>query len=179
MRATPVSVYGASKLAGDHAVLAAGQEHWVVRVSWVFGPDRPSFVDQIVVRALREDRVDAVADKWATPTYTLDAAVLLRPFLRGISEGGILHLSNAGACTWQEYGQWALDVAVEAGLPLRATTVGALAMGDLKAFVAKRPPYTVMDTTKLARIGGVPPRPWKSAVREYIRTQIEAGVFSA
>jgi dTDP-4-dehydrorhamnose reductase len=175
--ARPLSVYGASKLAGDEAVLAAGPQHWVVRVSWVFGPDRASFVDQIVARALREERVEAVADKWATPTYTLDAATLLEPFLERVPGGGLLHLSNAGACSWQEYGQWALDCAVEAGLPLKAREVGALAMADLKAFVAKRPPYTVMDTGKLERLGGLRPRPWKEAVQEYVRRQVALGAW--
>jgi dTDP-4-dehydrorhamnose reductase len=175
--ARPLSVYGASKLAGDEAVVRASEHHWVVRVSWVFGPDRPSFVDQIITRAAQEERVEAVADKWATPTYTLDAAVWLRPFLREVSGGGLLHLSNAGACTWQEYGQWALDCAAEAGLELKARRVGPLAMGDLKAFVAKRPRYTVMDTTKLARLGGMAPRSWKEAVREYVAAQVGAGVW--
>lgn len=177
--ARPLSVYGASKLAGDEAVLEAGAQHWVVRVSWVFGPDRASFLDQIVARALREERVEAVADKWATPTYTVEAALLLEPFLGRVKGGGLLHLSNSGACTWQEYGQWALDCAASAGLPLKARQVSPLAMADLKAFVAKRPPYTVMDTGKLSRLGGKTPRPWQEAVQEYVLSQVAAGVWSA
>lgn len=177
--ASPISVYGESKLAGERAVLAMSPRNWSVRVSWVFGPDRASFVDQVVARALKEEVVEAVADKWATPTYTVDAARLLRPFLAGLNGGGVLHLSNGGVCSWQEYGQWALDCAVEAGLPLKARRVGALAMADLKAFVAKRPPFSAMNTSKLRGLTGQEVRGWKEAVREYVLGQAERGAWGA
>lgn len=177
--AVPISVYGASKLAGDEAVQAAGKRHWVVRVSWVFGPDRPSFVDQIISRALKEERLEAVGDKWATPTYTLDAADLLWPFVRKVEGGGVVHLSNAGVCSWQEYGQWAVDCAGEVGLPLKGRKVEALAMADLKAFVAKRPVFSAMETSKLAQLSGICPRSWQEAVRAHVIDQVARGVWSS
>ena len=69
--ATPISVYGESKLAGEKNVLAAQDRNLVVRVSWVFGPDRPSFIDAMIKGAQESERVDAVADKFSTPTYTV------------------------------------------------------------------------------------------------------------
>ena len=69
--AKPISQYGESKLRGETALLAASERHLAVRVSWVFGPDRASFVDQILQRALDHDRVEAIADKVSVPTYTL------------------------------------------------------------------------------------------------------------
>src|SRR5207247_4658947 len=59
--ANPISVYGESKLAGEKNVLAAQNGHLVVRVSWVFGPDRPSFIDGMIKRAQESEEVDAVA----------------------------------------------------------------------------------------------------------------------
>jgi dTDP-4-dehydrorhamnose reductase len=174
---SPLSVYGASKRVGEDAVLAAGSRHWVARVAWVFGPDRISFLDQIISRALTESRVDAVNDKWSSPTHTEEVAKLLWPFLRNVPGGGILHVANEGICTWQEYGQWALDCALAAGLPLKATTVGGVPMAAIKAFVAKRPVYTPLDTTKLTQIGRLAPRPWKEAVEAYVRSQTAAGVW--
>lgn len=168
--ALPISVYGASKLAGERFLHAVSAQHLAVRVSWVFGPDRPSFVDQILQRALDHDAVAAIADKVAVPTYTLDASRLLRPFLDRVQTGGVLHLCNAGACTWQEYGQYALDVAAEAGVPLRARIVAPQQMADLTAFVAKRPPHTAMSTARLRELTGLQPRPWQEAVGEYVRT---------
>jgi len=167
--AVPISAYGASKLAGEQLLHSVSAQHLAVRVSWVFGPDRPSFVDQILQRALDADAVAAIADKVAVPTYTLDAARLLRPFLDRVPAGGVVHLCNGGACTWQEYGQYALDVAAEAGVPLRARTVAPQAMADLKAFIAKRPPRTAMDTGRLTALTGLIPRPWREAVGEYVR----------
>ena len=132
----PLGVYAASKLAGERALAEVSPEHLSVRVSWVFGPDRPSFVDQILKRAQETDDLSAIADKWAVPTYTLEAAQLLRPFLDRLKAGGVLHLCNDGGCTWQEYGQYALDCAAELGVGLQGQTVAPLAMKDLKAFVA-------------------------------------------
>ena len=166
--AEPISVYGHSKRDGEKLLLAISEKNLVVRVSWVFGPDRPSFIDGILKRALTEEHVDAIGDKIAVPTYTLDAANLLRPFLTD-EIGGLLHLCNDGACTWQEYGQHAIDCAVAAGVPLKGRKVAPLKMADLKAFIARRPIYTAMGTTKLARIAGTKPRSWQDAVEEYVR----------
>lgn len=168
--ARPISVYGASKLAGEVCLHAVSAQHLAVRVSWVFGPDRVSFVDQILQRALEHDAVAAIADKVAVPTYTIDAAQLLRPFLADIPADGVLHLCNEGSCTWQEYGQFALDVAAESGVPLRARTVNPQRMADLKAFIAKRPPHTALSTARLTALSGHSPRPWQDAVGEYVRT---------
>ena len=167
--AEPISVYGASKRAGETNLLAVSDHHLVVRVAWVFGPDRPSFIDGILKRALAEERVDAIGDKIAVPTYTLDAARLLRPFLDDVNACGVLHLCNSGECTWQQYGQHAIDCAVAAGVPLKARKVEPLKMADLKAFIAKRPVYTAMATTKLAQLTGLPVRSWQEAVEEYVR----------
>src|SRR3954471_20639035 len=105
--AKPISVYGESKREGERRALAANARSLIVRVSWVFGPDRPSFVDWAIGQARERVEVSAIADKWATPTYTLDLATLLKPFV-GLGVGdpgynGILHLANSGECSWQKY----------------------------------------------------------------------------
>ncbi len=169
--AHPLGIYAASKLAGENALLEKYPQHLSARVSWVFGPDRPSFVDQILKRATETDALGAIADKIAVPTYTLDIAVWLRPFLRDIREGGLLHLCNVGECTWQQYGQFALDCAAAAGVALKGHTVAAQKMSDITAFIAKRPVYTVMATEKLTRLTGLKPRSWQDAVEDYVRTR--------
>ena len=79
-QANPISAYGESKLAGEKNVLAAEDRHLVVRVSWVFGPDRPSFIDAMIKRAQEDEKIDAIADKFSTPTYTHDIAEMLAAF---------------------------------------------------------------------------------------------------
>ena len=132
-------------------------------------PDRPSFVDAIFKRARTEENVAAVADKFSTPTYTHDIAELLRPFFERETAAGVLHLANRGACSWQEYAQWALDCCHRSGFPMRATTVGALSLAEMKSFVARRPVYTVFATEKYERLTGRAPRDWHDAVAEYVR----------
>lgn len=168
----PLGIYAASKLAGEEALLATSPEHLAARVSWVFGPDRPSFVDQILKRAAETEDLSAIADKWAVPSYTLDLAEFLRPFLREVRAGGILHACNQGSCTWQEYGQYAIDFARSLGIPLKGHTVAPLAMADLKAFVAKRPVYTVMSTERLTSLTGLTPRSWQAAVEAHVKATL-------
>jgi dTDP-4-dehydrorhamnose reductase len=166
--ASPISAYGESKLAGENNVLAAQNQNLVVRVSWVFGPDRPSFIDAMVQLAQENEEVDAVGDKFSTPTYTLDIVAMLPGFFDGNVSGGILHFANAGQCSWQEYAQWAVDCCHDVGLPLKATRIGARKLRDMSNWVARRPLYSVLSTAKYTKLTGVSPRTWREAVSDYI-----------
>jgi dTDP-4-dehydrorhamnose reductase len=166
--AKPISVYGESKHVGEENILALQDRHLVVRVSWVFGPDRPSFVDAMIKRAREEEKIAAVADKWSTPTYTSDIARMLTQFLDVDVPDGILHFSNSGECTWQEYAEHALDCCRASGVPLKAKTVGALKVADMRDWIARRPIYSVLSAAKYAKLTGAIPRSWREAVAEYI-----------
>src|SRR6058998_639594 len=138
--AKPISVYGDSKLAGEKNVLAAQDGHLIVRVSWVFGPDRPSFIDAMIKRAREEDHIDAVADKFSTPTYTPDIAEALP---RLFDQNDVWHFANAGECSWQEYAQHALDCCRASGISVKAKTVRPKKIADMKNWIARRPVYSV------------------------------------
>jgi dTDP-4-dehydrorhamnose reductase len=167
-KASPISVYGESKLAGENNVLAIHGRNLVVRVSWVFGPDRPSFIDAMIQQAKENEKVEAVADKFSTPTYTLDIAEMLPQFFGGSVSGEILHFANAGRCSWQEYAQWAVDCGHDAGVPLKAKTIGARKLRDMANWIARRPVYSVLSTAKYTKLTGVSPRTWREAVSDYI-----------
>jgi dTDP-4-dehydrorhamnose reductase len=193
--ARPMSAYGESKRAGEQNVPGVDRRNLIVRVSWVFGPDRPSFVDGIIKRAREEEHVNAVADKFSTPTYARDIAQMLPHFFiryalagdadpatagpswtgeRGRSDNGrdysgILHFANAGECSWQEYAQFALDCCRSLGIPLKAKTVGAIKLADMKSWVARRPVYSVLSTEKFFSLTGTTPRNWRDAVAEHVR----------
>jgi dTDP-4-dehydrorhamnose reductase len=166
--ASPISAYGESKLAGENNVLAVQNQNLVVRVSWVFGPDRPSFIDAMVQQAQENDEVNAVADKFSTPTYTLDIAAMLPQFFDGDVSGGILHFANVGQCSWQEYAQWTVDCCHDAGLPLKAKTIGARKLRDMTNWIAHRPVYSVLSTAKYTKLTRLSPRTWREAVSDYI-----------
>src|SRR3954470_1883302 len=122
--ARPVSIYGESKREGERRALEANDRALVVRVSWVFGPDRPSFVDWAIGQAREREEVSAIADKWATPTYTLDLAAWMQPLIADKTTSGILHLANSGECSWQEYAQWALECCRAKGISMKARKIG-------------------------------------------------------
>ncbi len=166
--AKPISVYGESKRTGEKLVLQTQDRHLVLRVSWVFGPDRPSFIDTMIKRGREEEHIDAVADKFSTPTYTRDIAEMVSRFFDVDVPGGILHLSNSGQCSWQEYAQHAIDCCHRLSIPLKAKTVGALKLADRKNWIARRPVYSVLSTAKYAKLTGVTPRSWRDAVADYI-----------
>ena len=172
--AQPISVYGASKREGERRVLEVSARHLVVRVSWVFGPDRPSFVDWAIQRAREHDSVEAIADKFAAPSYTLDLATMLRPLFGRDDAAGVLHLANGGACSWQEYAQWAIDCCVVAGVPVRARVVAPVTLASMEKFIAKRPVHTTLSTAKYAQLTGHTPRHWHDAVADYVRTHVAA-----
>jgi dTDP-4-dehydrorhamnose reductase len=181
--ARPISLYGESKRAGEESVLKTDGRHLVVRVAWVFGPDRPSFVDGMIARARQNEQIDAVADKFSTPTYTRDIAEMLKHVLvAGVadpgpaaipdhsdSSSGILHFTNAGACSWQEYAQHALDCCHRFGVLVKARTVAPVKLSDMKNFVARRPVNSVLSTEKYTSLTGISPRHWRDAVAEYVR----------
>jgi dTDP-4-dehydrorhamnose reductase len=167
--ARPISVYGDSKREGERRVLEANDQALIVRVSWVFGPDRPSFVDWAIDQARQRENVTAIADKWATPSYTLDLAGWLKPLLADANVSGILHLANRGECSWQQYAQWALECCRAQNIPLKARTIGAQSLADMKSFVAKRPVYSVLATDRYEKLTGQSPRTWQEAVADFVR----------
>jgi dTDP-4-dehydrorhamnose reductase len=85
---------------------------------------------------------------------------------------GILHLCNSGACSWQEWAQYAVDVCRSRGLPLKAERVGAVSLADMKNFVAQRPVHTVLSSAKFTVLTGGQPRHWREAVAEYISAHV-------
>jgi dTDP-4-dehydrorhamnose reductase len=182
--ARPISVYGESKRAGERRALEANERALVVRVSWVFGPDRPSFIDWVINQAREKGEVSAIADKWATPTYTIDLAEMLKPLLSGAGIGdpgyndasgytGLLHLANSGECSWQEYAQYALDCCHAEGIPMKARRIGASSLAEMKSFIATRPVYSVLSSAKYQRLTGQRPRPWQEAVADYVRSCVK------
>jgi dTDP-4-dehydrorhamnose reductase len=140
----------------------------VVRVSWVFGPAKPSFVDALISRAQTEDHVEAIADKFSSPTSAVDTAGWMEPFFDLELPGGLYHACNAGDCSWQEYGAYALAFASEAGVPVRTTTVAPIRLADMKQFIAPRPIFSILSTRKLTSVTGISPRHWRDALRDYI-----------
>ena len=166
----PLSIYALTKRDAEQAVLAAHPDFLVARASWIYGPDRPSFPDAIIQRAQNASHGLAIADKWSSPSYSRDLALQLEALLLNPDARGLVNLCNAGSCSWLEYGQAALDLAHQAGVPLRCRTLSPQTCAEMPGFLAQRPRHTAMDSSRLAALTGLTPRPWRDALADYINT---------
>ncbi len=171
----PLSWYGETKRRGEVRVLEVSERHAVVRVAWVFGPDRDSFVDKGLQLALCGEPVRAVADKTSSPTYTLDAAGALRVLFQPDVAGGVYHLCNRGICSWRDWVQQAIDAAVGLGLTVLTRHVEPLRLADIPAMVARRPVNSAMSCARLDSLLGEPLRPWQEAVSDYVQLLRQSG----
>ena len=173
----PISVYGASKLAGEEFVLAASSDHLVIRLSWLFGPAKPGFPEWIVEQACSEYALALPAEKRACPSYSSDIVSLLDPLLFRPQESvasGVFHLSNNDDCSWQEWGQECLDLAHEMGHALKTHQISATSLDTIQAFKALRPVNSAMSSTKYTRVTGVTPRGWREALRDHFFVSAKA-----
>lgn len=165
--ARPLSAYGRSKLAGERAVLAH-PGHLVLRVSWVFGVEKPSFIDQVFDAALAGRPLAAVADKLSLPTCTGDLAQWVERLLDTDAEG-LLHACNTGpAVSWHGMAEFVVREMAKRGVLPAVPPVEAQALAGMAAFRAPRPRFTAMDNSRLASLLGTPLRPWPEAMAEHV-----------
>ena len=149
----PQSVYGASKAEGERAVLELGGT--VVRTSWLFGEGGPSFVHTMLRLARERPSLRVVADQHGCPTYAGDLADALLA-LAG-TPAGIYHYCNDGATTWYAFAQAIVGSAVR---------VDPITTADYPT-PAKRPAYSVLDTTKVRALGIIPPH-WSLGLQRVV-----------
>ena len=167
--AVPLSVYGRTKLEGEQAVLAAGGT--VMRVSWVFGPEKAAFPDQILERALAGQELSAVADKFSRPAFTIDLSRWVYGWLEAGAPAGCFHACNGGPLTsW--HGIAAEVLGFLGGKGIATPPLKALRLDEMTAFRAPRPRHTGMDTAKLAKLLGEEPRDWREALREHLESRL-------
>lgn len=163
----PRSVYGASKLAGEHLVLANAPDALVVRTSGVYG-QRPSgsgkrnFVEAILAQAEAGGPLRVVDDQRLGPTYAVDLAAAILALAR-LPASGLVHVSNAGSCSWYEFARAILELAGSEP-PIEPVPSSA------RPTAAYRPPYSVLDNGRLRELGIAMPR-WRPALARYMRAR--------
>lgn len=170
-KAEPLSVYGASKLAGEEGVIEAGGT--VVRVSWVFGPEKAAFPDQVFDDALAGRPLAAVADKYSLPAFTGDLADWIAGMLSNGFPPGILHACNSGdPVTWHDLACETVGFLHEHGHLPAVPEVRRLGLSEIPFFRAARPWYTAMSTDRLTGLLGVRPRDWRDALKAHLADRI-------
>lgn len=165
----PLSVYGQSKVDGEDVTLEASDRNLAVRLTWLYGPGKPLATPDWAVRmAVENDHLNVVSDRIGSPSYTGDMAEALLPLMFDDSANGILHLCNAGSCSWQEWAQFCVDCAIECGVEVKTPEVGPLYMNDLFGDRATRPRYTVLSTEKYEAMTGCTLPDWRVPLRHYV-----------
>jgi dTDP-4-dehydrorhamnose reductase len=163
----PLSVYGASKVAGEQLVMQANARHLVVRSAGLYGTATShkgwTFPELMINKARTEGLVRVVTDQVLSPTFTADLAQKTKELIEHDATG-LFHLTNIGECSWFEFAQEALDIAgVEAKME-------SISTGQLHQR-ARRPPYSALVSTRLEEVGLSPLRPWKEALGDYLQTK--------
>jgi dTDP-4-dehydrorhamnose reductase len=148
-RPRPQSVYGATKLEGEHV---AG-DAWIVRSSWLFGPTGHNFVRTMLRLGAERDEVRVVGDQVGSPTYVGHLAEAARYLVE--MPRGVWHVSAGGECSWAEF---AAAIFEEAGLDCRVVPITTEEYGA----PAPRPAYSVLRSER----DGAPRLPhWRDGLR--------------
>jgi dTDP-4-dehydrorhamnose reductase len=145
---SPLSVYGRTKLEGEHEV----RDGWIVRSSWLFGWTGKNFVRTMLELGHERDEVSVVADQVGSPTYVGHLAEATRELLE--LPKGTWHLAAQGECSWAEFARAIFE---EAALDCRVREITTEELGR----PAPRPAYSVLRSEK-----GAPKLPhWREGLR--------------
>ncbi len=171
----PLGVYGASKLAGEQAIAAAGARHAILRTSWVYGPHGANFPKTMLRLAKERDALSIVADQWGAPTSVGLLADVTRRLIDGFSAdgpgpSGIYHCAPAGRTTWHGFAQFFLMCCGQAGATLAVdpSSIRAIATEDYPT-KAVRPKNSVLSCRRLEDAVSMAMPDWQDDVRALAR----------
>ena len=163
----PTGVYGATKLAGEQAVLAACPQSIVLRTSWVYAPTGKNFLRTMLNAGAKNPRLRVVADQRGSPTAAADLAEAILAIAERLAGGapadifGLYHACGSGWTTWHGFAAAIFEEAARYGAP--APAVDAIATADWPT-PARRPADSRLDCGKLARVLGVRLPPWRDSL---------------
>jgi len=168
----PLSVYGRTKLMGEKHVQETLDRYFIVRTSWLFGPNGRNFVSTILRLAGERPELRVVDDQRGSPTYTRHLAQKLAELVRR-REYGVYHLTGAGSCSWYEFARKIVELSGLQGV--RVTPVSSMEYTR----PAPRQANSVLENHRASSSGlGLLP-PWQQGLENYLAetqaTESEAG----
>jgi dTDP-4-dehydrorhamnose reductase len=173
-----LGVYGASKEAGERAVLESGAAAMVLRTAWVFSARGKNFARTMINAARKTNTLRVVGDQRGTPTAAEDLATAILAIAVQIRDTGwkpefqgIFHATNAGATTWHGFAE--AIFAVAAPLGETSPVVTAITTADWPTPV-KRPADSRLDGSKLATVFGLRLPDWHDATQRVITAMLAA-----
>ncbi|MCI0777141.1 MAG: dTDP-4-dehydrorhamnose reductase [Chloroflexi bacterium] len=161
----PLSLYGASKLAGEHLVRQSNAQHYVVRSSSLFGVAGASgkggnFVETMIRKARAGDPLRVVDDQVSSPTFTADLALKLTE-LANSGRYGLYQITNGGQTSWFGFAEKIFELM---GL---TPSLAPISSDELDA-PARRPAFSVLENRALVEAGLEKLRSWEEALAAYL-----------
>ncbi len=161
----PINTYGISKLAGEFYTKLA-EKYYIIRVASLFGVAGASgkggnFVETMIKKAKNGEKIRVVDDMVMSPTYTRDAAEMIKNIVEEKLPYGIYHVTNSGYCSWYEFARAIFELTnLNAELsPIKTSQL------SLKA---RRPLFSALTSIKLEE-HGLRMRDWKAALQDYLK----------
>ena len=167
----PTGVYGASKLAGEQAVLLAHNDVAILRTAWVYSPFGANFVRTMLRLAADRDELGVVSDQRGNPTSALDIADATLAVTAHLIESrdsalrGIFHMTGTGDASWAEFAEAIFAASNDAGGP--SARIRPIATADYPT-PARRPANSRLDCDKLAAAHGVRLPDWRISTTETV-----------
>lgn len=161
MPTAPLGVYGVTKLHGEQAIAASGCKALIFRTAWLYSEFGNNFLKTMLRLTSERPALNVVFDQVGTPTYAGDLAVLIFSIIEyGTYEGneGIYHFSNEGVCSWYDF---ATEIAAAAGHT--ECRINPCHSDEFPSKVT-RPPYSVLDKTKVKRTFDVEIPHWRESM---------------
>lgn len=174
----PVSVYGASKLAGEKKVAAATGNHAILRTAWVYSPFGANFLKTMLRLGASRDMLRVVADQRGTPTSALDIADAVIAVARRLKTDpdpalrGVFHLTGGGEGTWADFAE-VIFASLEARTG-RGVAVERITTADYPT-PARRPANSRLSNNKLQSSYGVKLADWDVSTRSVVDRLLAAG----
>lgn len=166
----PMSVYGASKLAGEQAALAALERTIILRTSWVFGSHGNNFVKTMIRLGREREELGVVADQHGGPTSASSIARCLWKLAAlykdsGTLSWGVYHFSGAPACTWYEFALAIFELGKCHGLVERLPRVNPITTREFPT-PARRPVWSVLDCSRINAAFGISQPDWGEDLKQ-------------
>ena len=172
----PLGVYGASKRAGEVAVLESGAQAIILRTAWVFAAKGKNFPRTMINAARKTGALKVVADQQGTPTAAEDLAVAILDIAqhirtRGWREDyqGIFHATNQGATSWYGFAEAIFEATAAHGEATPSIT--PITTADWPTPV-RRPADSRLDCSRLKRVFGISLPPWQDATRRIMAAML-------
>jgi dTDP-4-dehydrorhamnose reductase len=172
----PTGVYGASKLAGEKAVLAEHRDSVVLRTAWVYSPFSANFMKTMLRLAGDRGEISVVADQHGCPTSALDIAdgiLRVAANLRADSapeKRGMFHMAGAGEASWAEFAEAIFAASADRGGP--SATVKRIGASDFPT-AARRPANSRLDSNMLGQVHGVALPDWRVSMTAVLQRLLQ------